>query len=47
MAYCLSFSSSEGTKNSTTEEKYVQVVAVGFNTLRYDVGVGVLNPPHE
>ena len=23
------------------------VVAVGFNTLRYDASVGVLNPPHE
>ena len=24
-----------------------KVVAVGFNTLRYDASVGVLNPPHE
>ena len=24
-----------------------KVVAVGFNTLRYDANVGVLNPPHE
>ena len=24
-----------------------EVVAVGFNTLRYDASVGVLNPPHE
>ena len=24
-----------------------KVVAVGFNTLRYDTSVGVLNPPHE
>ena len=24
-----------------------KVVTVGFNTLRYDASVGVLNPPHE
>ena len=24
-----------------------KVVAVGFNTFRYDASVGVLNPPHE
>ena len=26
---------------------FYKVVAVGFNTLRYDASVGVLNPPHE
>jgi len=26
---------------------FYKVVAVGFNTLRYDASVGVLNSPHE
>ena len=36
-----------GTVLNVSHCVFYKVVAVGFNTLRYDASVGVLNPPHE
>ena len=36
-----------GTVLNVSHCMFYKVVAVGFNTLRYDASVGVLNPPHE
>ena len=36
-----------GTVLKVSHCMFYKVVAVGFNTLRYDAIVGVLNPPHE
>ena len=36
-----------GTVLNVSHCVFYKVVAVGFNTLCYDAGVGVLNPPHE
>ena len=36
-----------GTVLNVSHCVFYKVVAVGFNTLRYDASVRVLNPPHE
>ena len=36
-----------GTVLNVSHCVFYKVVAVGFNTLRYDASAGVLNPPHE
>ena len=36
-----------GTVLNVSHCVFYKVVSVGFNTLRYDASVGVLNPPHE